>query len=341
MENQIALVQAKHHLTFDEMKKAAISLFDEATDEELIISFLTALAEKGETATEIAALVEVMTKQAIQLPVMEDAEYIDNCGTGGDGLKSFNISTAAAFVLAAAGLKVAKHGNRKVSSASGSADLLEELGLPNHLTPKQLSELLVKENLAFIFAPTVHPKLKRIGKIRSQIGKPTIFNLVGPLANPVPLTYQFTGINRPEFVVEYAEVMKKLGRKRALIISGEDGMDEASLYGKTTCTLLDENELISFTLTPEEVGLQSYPKEAIRGGTPKENARILCEIFQGKRNAYFEAVAFNAGLGLYTANYASTIQQGVKIAIDTMLSGKAHAKLMAMIHYNEQLEVAK
>ncbi|MBQ0138355.1 MAG: anthranilate phosphoribosyltransferase [Kurthia sp.] len=341
MENQIALVQSKHHLTYDEMKRAAIAIFDEATNEELIISFLTALAEKGETATEIAALVDVMTKQAIQLPILEAVDYIDNCGTGGDGLQSFNISTASAFVLAAAGLKVAKHGNRKVSSASGSADILEELGLPNNLTPKQLSESLTKENLAFIFAPTVHPKLKRIGQIRAQIGKPTIFNLVGPLANPVPLSYQLTGINRPDFVVEYAEVMKKLGRKRALIISGEDGMDEASLYGQTTCTLLDQNELISFTITAEEVGLQSYPKEAIRGGTPSENARILREIFQGQRNAYFEAVAFNAGLALYTANHATTIQQGVKMAVDILLSGKAYDKLVAMIHYNEQLEVAQ
>lgn len=338
MQNQIKLVQSKQHLKYNEMRKVSQEIFDDKTEDNIIKEFLIALSEKGETATEIAALVEVMREQAIKLPNLQNTDYIDNCGTGGDGLKSFNISTAAAFVLAAAGLTVAKHGNRKVSSASGSADILEELGIPTNLTPQQLSELLVQENLAFIFAPTVHPKLKRLGKIRAEIGKPTIFNLVGPLVNPVNLNYQLTGINKPAFVVEYAEVMKKLGRKRALIISGEDGMDEASLYGETTCTLLDQDELISFTITAQEVGLQSYPQEAVRGGTPSENAEILRKLLAGKRDAYFDAVVFNAGLAFYTANRAQTIQQGVKMAVDTILSGKALNKLLAIIQYNKQLE---
>lgn len=322
------------------MVEVANQLFDERTEESVIEDFLVALAEKGETATEIVALVDVMRAQAITLPELNAGEFIDNCGTGGDGLKSFNISTASAFVIAAAGIQVVKHGNRKVSSASGSADILEELGIRTDLSPQQLSNLVKQENLAFLFAPVMHPKLKKIGKIRTKIGQSTIFNLVGPLANPVDLTYQFTGINKPALVVKYAEVMKKLGRKRALVVSGAGGMDEATLFGKTICTLVDDDELISFTLTAEEIGLQSYPLEAVRGGNPKENARILRELLQGKRDAYFEAVALNAGLAIYTANKALTIQEGVKIAIDILNSGKAYEKFQAIVHFNE-LEAAQ
>lgn len=340
MQKYIELIRNRKNLTYNEMFEAANLVFNENTAAHLIEDFLIALSEKGETATEIVALVDVMRAEAVRLPQVLQGEFIDNCGTGGDGLKSFNISTAAAFVIAASGIQVAKHGNRKVSSASGSADILEELGIRTDLTTEQLCTLLKQEGLAFLFAPAMHPKLKRIGQIRSKIGKPTIFNLVGPLANPVDLTYQFTGINKPQLVVKYAEVMKKLGRKRALVVSGEGGMDEASLYGKTTCTLLDEDELISFTITPEEVGLQSHSVEAVLGGNPKENARILRELLKGKRDAYFDAVALNAGLAIYTANKALTIQEGVKIAIETINSGKAYEKLQAVVSFN-QLEVVK
>ncbi|GEK35005.1 anthranilate phosphoribosyltransferase [Kurthia sibirica] len=320
----------QQHLTYEEMTQLAQLLFNEETPEEVIEKLLLALAAKGETAHEIAALVAVMKSYANKIPHLEEVDYIDNCGTGGDGLKSFNISTASAFVLAAAGLKVAKHGNRKVSSSSGSTDILEELGIMSTQSVEELSDSLKKDNIAFIFAPTIHPKLKRIGKIRAKIAKPTIFNLVGPLANPIDLAYQLTGINRPEFLMDYATVMQKIGRKRAVVVSGEQGMDEASLAGVNHCVLMDGQELIPFTITAQDVGLASQPIEAVTGGTPKQNAAILIRILQGHRDAYFDTVAFNAGLALFAANKVSTVQQGVKLAIDTLLSGKALRKLQAV-----------
>lgn len=339
MKKYIEVLNGKNNLSFEEMTDAAKILFSDHSNEEDIEKFLIALANKGETSTEIVALIEVMRKEAIQLPNLLDEEYIDNCGTGGDGIQSFNISTASAFVIAAAGIKVAKHGNRKVSSSSGSSDVLEALGVRTDVKVEQLSEQLARENLAFIFAPAVHPKLKKIAAIRQKIGKPTIFNLVGPLVNPVNLTYQFTGISKSNLVFQYAEVMKQLGRKRAIVVSGEGGMDEASLFGMTQCVMLDEDELISFTITAEEMGLKSYPVEAIRGGNPTENAAILKALLKGKRDAYFEAVALNAGIAIYTAQKTASIQEGVSYAIELLTSGKAYEKFQALVKLNELEEV--
>lgn len=341
MKALIEKVQREQHLTYQEMTVAAHQILDEKTPEQEIASFLVALAQKGETANELAALATTMKQHAHELPNVHALPYLDNCGTGGDGLKSFNISTTAAFVLAACDVPIAKHGNRKVSSASGSTDLLEELGIPATMDLTEVSQLLNEEKLAFIFAPAAHPKLKRIGQIRNQLGTPTIFNLVGPLVNPVDLTYQLTGINRPDFVIPYAEVLKKLGRKRALVVSGEQGMDEASLCGETTCALLDDGEIISFTITAKELGLPEYPLAAIRGGTPTENARILEQLLLGKKDAYYDAVLFNAGLGLYAAGKVQTIQEGIHRANQAIEQGKAYEKLQAIQHYHQKQEMTK
>lgn len=341
MKAFIEKVEQREHLTNQEMTIAAHKMLDEQTPEQEIMSFLVALAKKGETAQELAALAKTMKEHANEVQGVQSLAYLDNCGTGGDGLKSFNISTTAAFVLAACDVPIAKHGNRKVSSASGSTDLLEELGIPATMDLSKVSPLLKQEKLAFIFAPAAHPKLKRIGQIRSQLGTPTIFNLVGPLVNPVDLTYQLTGINRPDFVIPYAEVLKKLGRKRALVVSGEQGMDEASLCGETTCALLDEGEIISFTITAQELGLPEYPLEAIKGGTPVENARILEQLLLGKKDAYYDAVLFNAGLGLYAAGKVQTIQEGIHRANQAIEQGKAYEKLQAVRQYHQRLEMTK
>ena len=206
-----AAVEAGHHLNLDEMIKAATILFQETTPLPDIERFLLALTQNGESAEEVAGLAKVMRAHAISLDVPEGL-YIDNCGTGGDGLKTFNISTTTAFVLAGAGLKIAKHGNRKVSSQAGSSDVLEALNVGLISSPQQIVNLLDEVGIAFLHAPNFHPALARIGEVRRQIGKPTIFNLVGPLTNPVPLKTQFVGINRPLFTTDYAEVLHLLGR---------------------------------------------------------------------------------------------------------------------------------
>lgn len=330
-------VQQNEHLMYEEMLEAATWMFQDETPKEEIAHFLTALSAKGETAHEVAALAVVMRSFALDVPT-KPGIYMDNCGTGGDGLNTFNISTASAFVLAGAGVKMAKHGNRKISSASGSSDVLEALGIHTNITVSQTLALLEQEGIAFLYAPNVHPKLKRIGEVRRALGKPTIFNLVGPLTNPVPLATQFTGINRPNFVMEYASVLQMLGRERALVVSGPQGLDEASLAGQNTFVLVDKGDLIPFSLTAEDAGLHYAPLEAIRGGNADENAVIMRKLLAGEQSAYLDTVLLNAGIGLFGHGKAQTVKEGVDMAKESIFSGRAREKLEAVVSYSEKIK---
>ena len=335
LKQYIKSVQSGEHLLFEDMIDASNLVFNETTPKEEIAQFLLALKAKGETAQEVAGLASVMRSHATRVDVPEGI-YIDNCGTGGDGLQSFNISTTSAFVMAGAGLLVAKHGNRKISSLSGSSDVLEALGIGLLTSIDQTKELLEKEGIAFLHAPNIHPKLARIGEIRKEIGKPTIFNMVGPLTNPVPLQTQFVGINRPEFTTDYAEVLHLLGRKRAIVVSGSRGMDEASLEGENTFVLLDHGDILPFKLRAEDVGLTPQPLSAIRGGNAFENAEILRELLQGKQSAYFDTVILNAGIGFFAYGLAETMKEGIEMAKESIFSGRAFDKLQAVITYTQQ-----
>ncbi|MGE8000484.1 anthranilate phosphoribosyltransferase [Lysinibacillus sp. NPDC093190] len=330
-------VQQREHLMYEEMLQAANWMFQDDTPKEQIASFLTALSVKGETAHEVAALATIMRSFALDVPAKAGV-YMDNCGTGGDGLNTFNISTTCAFVLAGAGVKMAKHGNRKISSASGSSDVLEALGIHTNISIEQTVDLLEKEGIAFLYAPNVHPKLKRIGEVRRALGKPTIFNLVGPLTNPVPLSTQFTGINRPNFVMEYASVLQMLGRERAMVVSGPLGLDEASLAGQNTFVLVDKGDLIPFSLTAEDAGLRYAPLEAIRGGNADENAAIMRKLLAGEQSAYFDTVLLNTGIGLFSYGMAETVKEGVEMAKDSIFSGRALRKLEAVVAYSEHIK---
>lgn len=321
MRKYIERVMNSKNLTAFEMKEASERMFHEQTDAEDIKSFLIALHEKGETAVEMASLIQVL--QADLNLKTNGAHYFDNCGTGGDGSNSFNISTTASFTLAAAGIKVAKNGNRKVTSSSGSTDLLEELQIPTTIPQARFEDELHEKGLVFIFAPAIYPKLKQMSAIRKSIPTPTIFNLIGPLSNPLQLTYQLTGINNPALLHEYAKALHLLGRERAVVLSGEGGMDEASLHGTTQCILLDHGELIPFSITANEVGLRESSLADITGGTPAENAEIFHSIMDGIDSPYQDAVVFNAGIALFIANEVETIQQGVKKAREIIQSGKA------------------
>ncbi len=252
---------------------------------------------------------------------------MDNCGTGGDGSQSFNISTTAAFVLAGAGMKVAKHGNRSVSSKTGSADVLEALGVSLDATPEHLVEQLETNGIAFLFAQRMHPRVKQIMKVRRDLRIPTIFNLIGPLTNPVPLKTQLLGIYREDMLETMALTLHRLGRKRAIVLHGANGMDEASLAGTNQLVLLDEGELIRFSLHPEEVGLKTAPLEAIRGGSAQENATILLQVLGGEHGAYRDTVLLNAGIALFAANRAKTIEEGIALAADSIDSGRAMERL--------------
>ncbi|WP_175614467.1 anthranilate phosphoribosyltransferase [Piscibacillus halophilus] len=323
----------------DEMREVAQALFDEDTSDSEIASVLTALRVRGESADEIAAIVEVLRENAMTIHHTVTG-VMDNCGTGGDGSSSFNISTTSAFVLAGAGAKIAKHGNRSVSSKTGSADVLEKLGISLDFTGEEVEELLETNGIAFLFAPYVHPRLKRIMKVRNDLGVPTIFNLIGPLTNPVELETQFLGVYRRDMLMKMAAVLNQLGRSRSIVINGAGYMDEASLAGENHMVLLDKGDLIPFTLKPEDVGLSMYSNDEIRGGDAKKNAEILLSVLNGEPSAYLDTVLLNAGLGLYSAGIASNIKDGVDRSRESIESGRALEKLNHLIEFSQNRKQA-
>lgn len=336
MKDYLERLADKQNLTFDEMKDATSQCMTDAVSNSEVGAFLIALRGKGETAEEIAGLAQIIRENSTQLTTSIPGAMC-NCGTGGDGSNSFNISTTAAFVIAGAGVTVAKHGNRSVSSNTGSADVLENLGVSLQLSKKQTEEILHENQIAFIYAPHVHTSFKHFTKVRSDLRIPTIFNLIGPLTNPVDLDTQLLGVYQRNALPMMAEALHKLGRRRAAVINGAGHMDEASLAGDNHITLLEEGKITSFTLHPSEVGLPVYPNETIRGGDAKQNAAILLQVLKGKPGVHLDTVLLNAGLGLYANGAASTIRDGVAMAKESVLSGAAMEKLQNLIHYSEKI----
>lgn len=317
-------------LSQNEMQEAMEQLFSPETTDSEIAAFLMCLKTKGETTEEIVGLVNVLREKALPFS-LKIPNVMDNCGTGGDGSKSFNISTTSAFVLAGAGIPVAKHGSRSVSSKTGSADVLEYLGVNLNLPPEKSEELIQEIGIAFLYAPHVHPNTKRIVKVRQDLRIPTIFNLIGPLTNPVELESQLLGIYRRDLVNVLAEVLKMLGRKKAVVLNGAGFMDEASLSGENHLALLENGKITNLTLHPEEVGLSVYDNEAIRGGDSHENGEILLSVLRGEKGAYRDTVLLNAGLGIFANGKVTTIEEGVKMAEEIIDTGAALEKLNQLI----------
>lgn len=336
MKHYLEKIIAGENLTTEEMKDVTrYCLSEEATDSE-IASLLTALQMKGETAEEIAGIVDVIRSEStFSTSPIPDA--IDNCGTGGDKSYSFNISTTSAFVMAGAGVTVAKHGNRSITSKSGSADVLEALGVSLTFSKEQVEELLAENNIAFLFAPNVHNALKPFTKVRRELGIATVFNVIGPLTNPIQLDSQLLGVYRKELLPMLAETLKQLGRRRALVVNGAGNMDEATLAGENQMILVENGEITSFSLRPEDVGLPYFSKEEIRGGNAKENAEILLNVLKGKKGAYYDTVLLNAGIGLFTNGKAETIKDGIELARESIESGSALEKLQYLIEYSKKI----
>lgn len=325
---------AGESLTITEMKSATRQLFKSETSPIEIGAFLTALKTKGETVDEITGLAQVIGEKS-RIEPLRMANVMDNCGTGGDHSQSFNISTTAAFVIAGAGIKVAKHGNRSISSQSGSADVLEQLNVPLTLSQPLIEKALQENGIAFLFAQHVHPTLKQMMQVRKSLGIPTVFNLIGPLTNPVHLTTQLIGVYRRDLLVQMANVLHQLGRKRAVVLNGAGYLDEASLAGENHCVLLERGEYIPFTIRPEEVGLKSVSNTAVKGGDPRENAAILQAVLTGEKGPHRDVVLLNAGLGIFANGKASTVQEGVERAKESIDSGSAQAKLNYLIKMSD------
>lgn len=300
------------------------------TDAE-IAAFLVALSDRGETAIEIAAAARAMRDRMIAIKAPDNA--IDVCGTGGDGLHTLNVSTAVALVVAACEVPVAKHGNRAATSLAGGADTLEALGLNLDIAARTAEATLADLGICFLFAQTHHPALARIGPIRKAVGRRTIFNLLGPLANPANVTRQLVGIARADYAPLYAEAMQRIGMRRAMIVSGEDGMDELSLSAANRVTDLTEGAITAYPLCGADAGLPVYLADGIIGGDAAYNAAALRRLLIGETGAYRDAVLFNAGAALMVAGVATDIRSGVEEAAEAIDKGLANALLNCWIAY--------
>lgn len=334
MKDFLEKLMNKEDLTIEEMKAATNQCFKETITDTEIAAFLTALRIKGETADELAGIAQVIRSQS-ELSSIDLPNVMDNCGTGGDRSNSFNISTTSAFVLAGAGVTVAKHGNRSISSKTGSADVLEKLGVSLSLSKDHTEQLLRDNNITFLFAPHVHANLRPFMKIRQELGLPTIFNLIGPLTNPLALDSQLIGVYERNRLHTIAEALHQLGRKRAVVVNGADYMDEASLAGDNHLVLLDNGNISSFTVHPNDLGLPVYDNTHIRGGDAEENAAILKSVLNNEPSPYLDTVLFNAAIGLFANGKATTLIDGIELARESIASGAAKARLTNLVAFSE------
>lgn len=325
-------------LSFDAAKEVMNEIMSGETTPAQMAAFLTGLRMKGETIDEITACATVMREKALKME--PDFAVIDIVGTGGDEAGTFNISTTSAFVVAAGGVPVAKHGNRSVSSKSGAADVLEHLGVSLELTAQQSHQLLKDTGMCFLFAQTYHASMKYAGPVRKEMGVRTIFNILGPLSNPAGATMQLLGVYDPKLVRPLAQVLSNLGVKRGLVVCGDDGLDEATVTGTTHVCEIRFGELIIYDITPEQFGLSRCCLEELKGGTPEENAVITRAILDGTLTGpKRDIVVLNSAMSLYLGIDGCTIADCIRTANQLIDSGKAAAKLEEFVRATEAAAV--
>ena len=299
-------------------------------------AFLTALRVKGETPEEIAGMATIMREKALKVHV--DGTLVDTCGTGGDGKGSFNISTAASFVAAASGLKVAKHGNRAASGSCGSADVLEALGVKIDLGPEGVRRCIEEVGIGFMFAPTFHPAMRHAAPVRREIGIRTVFNLMGPLTNPAGAQRQLAGVPDVSLGDKMAEVLKLLGSQHSLVVHGEDGLDELTLGAQTRVWEVCNGVVCSYTVSPDELDLPWVPVEEIKGGDRSENALILRRLFQGEKGPIRDVVLLNSAAILMVGGKVQDLKDGIGLASEAIDSSEALRKMGALVELSQQLE---
>ena len=325
------------NLTVDESASALNTIMTGQATDSQIAGLMIALRAKGETVDELVGFAKTMRERAVKLTI-EDPNAIDMCGTGGDGLGTFNISTVASFVVAGAGVTVAKHGNRSVSSQSGSADVLMALGVNVQCPSVTVQECINRIGIGFLFAPLFHPAMKYAAKPRSELGVRSIFNMVGPLTNPAGVRRQLIGVYNPEVTHLLAGALKKLGVEKACVVHSDDGMDEVTLTsGTTVLEVNDQEQPIEYRLKPEDFGFKICALENLRGGLKEDNATIALNVLMGSKGPTRDVVIANAALGIYIAGKAKTIDEGKKKAEESIDSGKAYEKLQQLIKYTNKL----
>lgn len=325
----IAKVASGEALSRDEAEAAFdIMMSGEATPSQ-IGGFLMALRVRGETVEEIAGAVATMRAKAV--PVDAPPGAIDVVGTGGDAAGTYNISTTAAFVVAGAGVPVAKHGNRALSSKSGAADVLKELGVNIELAPEKVAQCIREAGIGFMFAPAHHSAMRHVGPSRVELGTRTIFNLLGPLSNPAGVKRLLVGMFSPDWLEPAADVLKELGAEAAWMVHGAGGVDEISVAGRTQVVELKDGRITRFEISPADVGIAEAPLEAIKGGEAAENAKALRSLLEGAPGAYRDTVLMNAGAALVVAGAAKDLGEGVALATASIDQGKARSSLDTLI----------
>ena len=324
MEKILEKLRKKENLTFEESKSAFNLLMTGKASEEEIYDFLTLLSDKGEVSDEIAGGVYILRKKSKRVNI---SDCVDTCGTGGDGMNTLNISTASALLLASMGTKVAKHGNKAVSSKCGSGDVLEALNIRIDLEPNDIEKEIKNKNFGFMFAPNYHSAMKYVGPVRKKIGKRTIFNMIGPLSNPALVEKQVVGVFDKKLLKIFAEGLKNLDIKFAWILNSEDGLDEISPYAKTNVIQLKYGELSEITIDPDKLDINADKFENLIGDDAQFNANKMLDIFKGEDNDFSKAVCLNAAAGLIVGEKFTKFNEAYSHAREFILSGKTYSHL--------------
>jgi anthranilate phosphoribosyltransferase len=321
----------------DEMRSLMRMIMSGEMSPGLMSSLLIGLRVKKETVGEITAAAEVMREFANKVVVKDSSHFVDIVGTGGDGSRTFNISTASMFVLAAAGAKVAKHGNRSVSSSSGSADVLESFGVNIMLNPEQVASAIDQTGIGFMFAPTHHPAMKNVVPVRKELGVRTIFNILGPLTNPASAPNILLGVFHPDLVGIHVRSLQRLGAERALVVWGKDGMDEISMGAATMVGELRDGKVTEYEVHPEDFGLAMHSNRDLRVSNADESREMVIAALENKPGTAREIVALNSGAGLYVCGRADSIESGIALARETIESGAARAKIDEYVAFTKQM----
>ncbi|MDD2981040.1 MAG: anthranilate phosphoribosyltransferase [Hespellia sp.] len=334
IKQAILKLSRKEDLSYEMAKEVMNEIMSDEASEVQKSAYLTALSMKGETIDEITASAQEMRNHCVKL--LHDQDVLEIVGTGGDGSNSFNISTTSALVIAAGGVPVAKHGNRAASSKCGAADVLESLGVKITVSPEKSAEILKKIGICFLFAQNYHIAMKYVGPVRKELSIRTIFNILGPLANPAGANMEVMGVYDEALVEPLAQVLYNLGVKNALVVYGQDKLDEISMSAPTTICEVKNGSFKKYEIKPEDFGLERCEKDALVGGTPEENAEITKAILDGEKGPRRNAVVLNSAAALYVAGKCESIKEGVTMAEELIDSGKAKQKLEDFIKYSNE-----
>jgi len=334
----LAQILEQHEVPFEEMVELMRAIMSGNVSPVMTAALVTGLRMKRESIGEISAAAQVMRELAVRIEVTGSANLVDTCGTGGDGRNTFNISTASAFIAAAAGAQVAKHGGRSVSSKAGSADVLEAIGINLDQTPDQIAQSISEVGIGFMFAPNFHHAMKHAAPVRRELGVRTIFNILGPLTNPAGAKNQLLGVFKADLTGVLAQVLLRLGSRHAMVVHGSDGLDEITISGPTRIAELKAGEIREYTVHPEDFGLERATVESLQVNNTGEARAMLLSVLDNNPGAARDIVLLNAGAAIYVAGKADSLAEGIEAARNMLASGAAKQKMQALIEFSNRIQ---